>query len=687
MILQSLRLKDFRQFRGEQSLRLSTSSERNVTVIYGANGAGKTALLNAFTWVLYGAHTPAFEKPDDLINHATWAEAKPGDTVEASVTLVFEDGGQTYTAERITSARKEADGSRIPLQTAELSLSFVDESGRDHIGRDNPEKSVRQILPERLHSFFFFDGEQIEKLASEEAYTDIEDAIKTILGLTIVERAIRHLEQAGESLGKEAAEVGSDDDKRLNSELEQISEESGKAKSERARLARENSARAEEVKAISAALGGKKEAQQLQQRREQREDELKQAEDEIGASKGSLADAISRKGHLAFLEDLAVTVGGAVEERRVRGEIPSAIKLQLIQDLLLDGKCICGRELVENEDPYNCVEAWKEQAGDGLAEEAWIRVGANAGRVFADRDALYEYLHETNEELERHKGRRQAIREQLDEIRETMRKIDSEEIRKLEQRRETLLSDSHDASARIGVLQERQQALEGKRGEAERELLKVEAKNAAASLAKRRVAVAREARLALASVLESETDAVRKSLDAKVSQLFAETSYKDYKAQLDANFQLRLTKPRDGEMDVPRSSGESQILSLDFVGAVADFARTRSERGGTDGMLSGFGGGIFPIVMDSPFGKLDVTYQQRMAEAIPRLAPQVVVMVSKSQGLGAVKDVLLPRVGKEVVIRHSTADRNKAEDINLPSGSVPFVVYDEGREWARMEEV
>jgi DNA sulfur modification protein DndD len=687
MILRSLRLKDFRQFRGEQSLRLSTSSDRNVTVIYGANGAGKTALLNAFTWVLYGAHTPAFEKPDDLINHAAWAEAEPGDSIEASVTLVFEDGGQTYTAERITSARKEADGTRVPLKVNEFSLSFIDESGRDHISRENPEKSIRQILPERLHSFFFFDGEQIEKLASEEAYTDIEDAIKTILGLTVVERAIRHLEQAGEDLGKEAAEVGSDDDKRLNGELEQIREESAEVRGERTRLVQENAARAEEVKSISAALVGKKEAQQLQQRREQREAELKQVEDEIGASKRSLADAISKKGHLAFLEDLAVTVEGAVEERRVRGEIPSEIKLQLIQDLLVDGTCICGRELVENEDPYNCVEAWKERAGDSLAEEAWIRVGANARRVFGDRDALYEYLHETNEELERHKRRRQVIREQLDEIRNTMKGIDSEEIRKLEQRREALLDDSHRASMRIGVLQDKQQALASKREEAERELVKVEAKNATASVAKRRVAVAREARMALASVLESETDAVRKSLDAKISELFDETSYKDYKAHLDAGFQLRLTKPRDGEIDVPRSSGESQILSLDFVGAVADFAQTRSELGGANVMLSGFGGGIFPIVMDSPFGKLDVTYQKQMAEAIPRLAPQVVVMVSKSQGLGAVKDVLLPRVGKEVVIRHSTSDRNKVENIELPSGSVPFVVYDEGREWARMEEI
>lgn len=687
MILQSLRLKDFRQYRGEQSLRFSTNKDRNVTVIYGANGAGKTALLNAFTWVLYGQHTPAFEQPDDLINHTTWNEAALGDVVEASVTLVFEDKGQTYTVERVSSARKAEDGSRIPLEDGEVRLQFIDESGRHHI-RENPEKSIRQILPDRLHSFFFFDGEQIEKLASEDAYTDIADGIKTILGLTIVERAIRHLEQAGEDLAKEAAEVGSDDDKRLNEQQEQIRTALGALADERKRLVIANKARNDEISKIYAQLGSMKEAHELQVRREEREAELAQVESEIATSKESLADAISESGHLAYLEDLARKVGEIVEDHREKGEIPSEIKLQLIQDLLNEGKCICGRDLVENEDPYNCVEAWKDRAGDGLSEEAWIRVGAQAGRIYGDRDKLYDYLSETNRELELHKVRRQKFRDQLDEIQETMGKIDSEEIRKLEERREQLLEDTRHATMRLGVLQDKQKGLEEELNETEQALVKAEAKNQEAELAKRRVAVAREVRMALQSVLDSETNAVRNNLDDQISQLYAETSYKDYRAQLNEGFELRLTKPRDEESNVARSSGESQILSLAFVGAVADFARKRSEEHtGKDEILGGFAGGIYPVVMDSPFGKLDVTYQERVAEAIPRLAPQVIVMVSKSQGLGAVKDVLWPRVGKQAVVCHATSDRSKEEDIELPSGKVPFVVYEEGVDAAEIVEV
>ena len=45
-----LQLCNFRQFYGQTPQIKFTSGERNTTVIYGNNGAGKTTILNAFTW-------------------------------------------------------------------------------------------------------------------------------------------------------------------------------------------------------------------------------------------------------------------------------------------------------------------------------------------------------------------------------------------------------------------------------------------------------------------------------------------------------------------------------------------------------------------------------------------------------------------------------------------------------------
>jgi len=54
MILERLVLENFRQFRGRQELVFSDLKERNITIVHAENGFGKTTILKALLWVLYG---------------------------------------------------------------------------------------------------------------------------------------------------------------------------------------------------------------------------------------------------------------------------------------------------------------------------------------------------------------------------------------------------------------------------------------------------------------------------------------------------------------------------------------------------------------------------------------------------------------------------------------------------------
>ena len=55
MKLRHIKLKNFRSYYGEQTISFTTDDHRHVTVIHGANGAGKTSLFVAFDWCLYGS--------------------------------------------------------------------------------------------------------------------------------------------------------------------------------------------------------------------------------------------------------------------------------------------------------------------------------------------------------------------------------------------------------------------------------------------------------------------------------------------------------------------------------------------------------------------------------------------------------------------------------------------------------
>ncbi|NEC93198.1 hypothetical protein G3I71_47450, partial [Streptomyces sp. SID12501] len=116
--------------------------------------------------------------------------------------------------------------------------------------------------------------------------------------------------------------------------------------------------------------------------------------------------------------------------------------------------------------------------------------------------------------------------------------------------------------------------------------------------------------------LELKTEEVREQLDAKVKEVFSRIFIKSYEPELTDSFQL-LLKSKAGI--AIRSTGENQVLGLSFVGAVSEIAKQihqRKAKGGDDILGDG---GIYPVVMDAPFGSLDLTYQKEISQALPKL--------------------------------------------------------------------
>ena len=104
MRLHALSLKNFRQ---HADTRITFSS--GLTGIIGANGAGKTTILEGIAWALYG--NSAARGNRESIRHARAAENAP-----VRVELDFELGGHRYRVERtLRSADVYLDGSAEPI--------------------------------------------------------------------------------------------------------------------------------------------------------------------------------------------------------------------------------------------------------------------------------------------------------------------------------------------------------------------------------------------------------------------------------------------------------------------------------------------------------------------------------------------------------------------------------------------
>lgn len=141
----------------------------DVACISGENGAGKSSLLDAITWVLFGE---ARRRDDAIINlHATTAE----------VVLVFDYEGNRYRAQRLKSRNK----------TTQLEFAILEETQNWRVltgaTLKNTEELIRKTLRLDYETFtnasFFLQG-KADQFATQKP-SDRKRILSSILGLDV----------------------------------------------------------------------------------------------------------------------------------------------------------------------------------------------------------------------------------------------------------------------------------------------------------------------------------------------------------------------------------------------------------------------------------------------------------------------------------------------------------------------
>jgi DNA sulfur modification protein DndD len=615
-------------------------------------------------------------------------EATHGQEVTARVTIEFEHEDRNYTLERITTRKKGSRDESVLVRDAEACLFYIDEDGQQK-SISNPNDAINQILPERLHSFFFFDGERIERLVKPDAYAEIEDGIKTVLGLEIIERSIRHTSSAIKKLEGELKAVGSPEIQKILDDLSGLETQQSNKKAELKKQELNKDATKENIQKVDGKLRTLEQAKRFQDKRDSLEAQHSANQQRILTIRGELGRLCSQKGYLAFTEAPARSAIAALAQRRAKGEIPTPIKRQFVEDLLQRGECICGCKLVPGDPHYNEVAGWRDKAGSADVEEAWTRLSAHAEEFVRSRVVFYNELHQKRDEVARLRAEQTRLSEEISEVSKQLVRAESEEVRQLELRRDELKGELDSTNQLVWSLNRDLQDLAERIKEKEKERDAAKAESEKAKCAQRRVHIATQARDVFQKILAIRTSDVRAQLDERLKGIYSKISYKPYIPSLTTDFRLELAKVLNMQDElVAKSSGENQILSLAFVGGIADLARQRyQESKGRPASVFSFQGGIYPIVMDSPFGTLDENYRSEVAQAIPILAPQVIIFLSKAQGLGAVQGKLAPRIGEQYVVSYYTPKKDASEEeIVLDGRKFPYIKRSSDFEWAVVTE-
>lgn len=665
MRLLSIEIENFRQFSGlhVMDLDVQVADNKNVIVIHGENGSGKTTLLNAFKWCFYG-QTDFDSQNEKLLNERSVVAADAGGRIEMAVRVEFEHEGLRHTAKRICLFKKVSGNTYESIGGSTFKLSWIDAAGAFKESQ-NAETHMSQILPEKMQPYFFFNGERIEKLAHVNAAEQVQSAIKNLMGLEIVERASQHL--SGLVLSKLRKDLKESSPKDLADVIEDenvLVEAVAKAKRDIVVVDKNISEFKEELNLVNKALEENQEVSGLQRERIELESEIESLNERRNRLLRERRDYLSASACLAFTESLVSTSAAILDEKRRKGELPFKVKEQFITDLLEQQKCICDRSLEVGGAPYIAVSAFKNSTTSVDVENAFIETSSTLTQMARGRTELFARLKtfqrdETNiaNDLARKQGRIDVIAQQIGGR-------DAEDIAKLEAKRGDLSEKRDNFIAKKGGLLSTLATWEEKLAEKKQEREKLSLLNARGAVATRRLELAEEVKRVIDALYVALAEQVRSKLSAKVDKTFRTIMRKPYWAEISKDYTLQIYKEVGGQKQIvyEKSTGESQITSLSFVGSIVSIARDRAN----DQTSENFKGGIFPIVMDSPFGALDDDYRDKIAEFIPALAEQVIILVSGSQWRGAVETQVTPRMAKEYTLHSFTLadqqERNEAHE-------------------------
>lgn len=643
--LERLEVEGFGPFAEPQVLDFPNRG--GVTVIYGENMRGKTSLLNAIRFAFFGTVLGRGARTRRLHTISNRDLAKDG-RYGFSVSLTFDYGGVTHELVReclptVESPRDDSDYRVDVLLRREQSV----------LGPQQREVALQQIFPNEISRFFLFDGELLQEyeellINESEAGRKISEAVERILGVPILKKGRAHLTQLSERADKAAAKEASrhQETQALGNALQQATAQKDAHQHELGRLQKQLAQlNGQRIELEQYLLSVRKYAAVLQERDEASE-RLGFAGKEEASARTELRGVMSEAWRTLLREPIKSARETA---QRDAEEALRSFRMQLREEAVAAAHCgTCDQDI-----PQPALVRLRETLSGPVGQQVFTTEDISSAMArlrllsgISNSDVQGE-LRQLWSKIQTLKFEQVSLKDRIADLNADLADSDPETIR----RSKASFSEVAEKVAAVKTaIEEEKRLVEEKDQNVQRLKKRLEASGST-----NLTAVQAQAHLLLSAAevfgaaVEEYKMALRARVEETASDLFlAMTTEREDYAGLTINESYGLTiQHRDGRAEEARSAGAEHVVALALMGALQHNAPLRG-----------------PIVMDSPFGRLDEGHTGNVIQALPKMAKQVILLVYEAEvGKARVRNLLGPTLTREFELVKESARRTRIEEI------------------------
>jgi DNA sulfur modification protein DndD len=590
-------------FRQHRNVDIDLSSDQaDFVIIKGKNGAGKTNLLKAVTWAIYG-ELDSGDTGQQLLTDSVVLSMKTGGYEDTEVLVEIDLGSGESAYIKRKQAFKKSEKGLAPYGETELEVQVFRDVKTGFQVEPDPEGWIERYLPHRFKPYFLFDGEKLERFFQDSDAPKIKSAIQEVARIDVLFRIQEKLSAAANTLNVRAAKLTGTNGEKFANELDDVVDRIEKKSKEIDQLDKEFRDAEEAESALDKQLSGQKNLEANIERKRKIDGELDKENRHLKDAKDRFYLKIRSSAATVLLAGALRVLGEKVEEARKNKVLPPPVDLEYLKQLLTTGTCICGSDLKSSAEHSMHLEKvisdYHEvgEIGNALNEHA-LTYATELSKLPGHVEVIAHMnssIDDKEDEIASLQAEQQALAAELEgQDNETVRNL----AKARSQQREIAISKQRALNVARGELKQ----LESRKSDVEREIQKAASANAESAKARQKADFASKAAAIAKGLYESMNNQVREAISRSLETRFKSMTWKEgyfEQVSIDPSFRVSIVTNQGVEAYGRLAAGESVCLAFAF-------SLTLSKEAGLN----------FPMVVDTPMGRLGPDVQVNLARVI-----------------------------------------------------------------------